>query len=197
MRLPDVFADKRVICAGMAQNSGRRRAGIGENWGNTIQDSQGGYLMIIGGKIWCATILKGARCRCAGPFAPLRCWCTCGEVLMHINHPRHLHYLSIASEQGKRCHDRMTKTFVRFPHAALAALAELLAQRSALAHDANDNAYLTNPTLAERVIPVSTPAVAVLKSCQQQLTQPSNHASADMLPAVLVSPPWLSKRKNL
>lgn len=36
----------------------------------------------------------------------------------------------------------------------------------------------------------------MLKSCQQQLTQPSNHASADLLPAIVVSPPWLSKKKK-
>lgn len=91
----------------------------------------------------------------------------------------------------------MTKTFVRFPHAALAALAELLAQKiKALAHDANDNAYLTTNISRASNPWLSTPAVAVLKSCQQQLTQPSNHASADMLPAVLVSPPWLSKKKK-
>lgn len=56
---------------------------------------------------------------------------------------------------------------------------------------------ISQPTLAEQVIPwLSTPAVAVLKSCQQQLTQPSNHASADLLPAIVVSPPWLSKKKK-
>ncbi|WP_417651343.1 hypothetical protein, partial [Enterobacter hormaechei] len=86
-----------------------------------------------------------------------------------------------------------TKACTAFPHTALAALAELLAQKE-------ENSWrimlmtmlISQPALAEQVTPwLSTPAVAVLKSCQQQLTQPSNHASADMLPAVLVSPPWL------
>ncbi|HAI7891796.1 TPA: WGR and DUF4132 domain-containing protein [Escherichia coli O25b:H4-ST131] len=131
-------------------------------------------------------------------FAPYAAGDTCGEVLMHINHPQALTLLIHASEQGKRCHDRMTKTFVRFPHAALAALAELLAQKDQKRWRMMLMTMLiSQPTLAERVIPwLSTPAVAVLKSCQQQLTQPSNHASADMLPAVLVSPPWLSKKKK-
>ncbi|HGE5707283.1 TPA: DUF4132 domain-containing protein [Escherichia coli] len=151
-----------------------------------------------GGKIWCATILKEQGVGALARFAPYAAGDTCGEVLMHINHPQALTLLIHASEQGKRCHDRMTKTFVRFPHAALAALAELLAQKDQKRWRMMLMTMLiSQPTLAERVIPwLSTPAVAVLKSCQQQLTQPSNHASADMLPAVLVSPPWLSKKKK-
>ncbi|EHK4052638.1 hypothetical protein JNC11_004302, partial [Shigella flexneri] len=98
----------------------------------------------------------------------------------------------------KRCHDRMTKACAAFPHAALAALAELLVQKE-------ENSwrimlmtmFISQPALAEQVIPwLSTPAVAVLKSCQHQLTQPSNHASADLLPAIVVSPPWISKKKK-
>lgn len=55
---------------------------------------------------------------------------------------------------------------------------------------------ISQPALAEQVIPrLSTPAVAVLKSCQQQLTQPSNHASADLLPAVVVSLHGFRKEK--
>ncbi len=102
------------------------------------------------------------------------------------------------SGKTKRCHERMTKACAAFPHTALAALAELLAQKE-------ENSWrimlmtilISQPALAEQVIPwLSTPAVAVLKSCLQQLTQPSNHASADLLPAILVSPPWLSKKKK-
>lgn len=117
---------------------------------------------------------------------------------MHVNHPQALTLLIHASEQGKRCHDRMTKVFVRFPHAALAALAELLAQKDVKRWRMMLMTMLiSQPALADRVIPwLSTPAVEVLKSCLQQLTQPSNHACADMLPAVLVSPPWLSKKKK-
>ncbi|WP_407060084.1 DUF4132 domain-containing protein [Escherichia coli] len=117
---------------------------------------------------------------------------------MHINHPQALTLLIHASEQGKRCHDRMTKAFVRFPHAALAALAELLAKKDEKRWRMMLMTMLiSQPTLAERVISwLSAPAVTVLKSCQQQLTQPSVYANADMLPAVLVSPPWLAKKKK-
>lgn len=117
---------------------------------------------------------------------------------MHINHPQALTLLIHASEQGKRCHDRMTKAFVRFPHAALAALAELLAQKDEKRWRMMLMTMLiSQPTLVERVISwLSAPTVTVLKSCQQQLTQPSVYANADMLPAVLVSPPWQAKKKK-
>ena len=144
-----------------------------------------------GGNIWCATALQEQGATALARFAHYATGDTCGEVLMHINHPQALTLLIHASEQGKRCHDRMTKAFVRFPHAALAALAELLAQKDEKRWRMMLMTMLiSQPILAEQVIPwLSTPAVAVLKSCQQQLKQPSNHASADMLPAILVSPP--------
>ncbi|EJE2979212.1 WGR and DUF4132 domain-containing protein [Escherichia coli] len=151
-----------------------------------------------GGKIWCATILKEQGVAALARFAPYAAGDTCGEVLMHINHPQALTLLIHASEQGKRCHDRMTKAFVRFPHAALAALAELLAKKDEKRWRMMLMTMLISQlTLAERVISwLSAPAVTVLKSCQQQLTQPSVYANADMLPAVLVSPPWLAKKKK-
>ncbi len=151
-----------------------------------------------GGKIWCATILKEQGVAALARFAPYSAGDTCGEVLMHINHPQALTLLIHASEQGKRCHDRMTKAFVRFPHAAMAALAELLAQKDEKRWRMMLMTMLiSQPTLAERIISwLSAPAVTVLKSCQQQLTQPSVYANADMLPAVLVSPPWLAKKKK-
>ncbi|EEW6052711.1 WGR and DUF4132 domain-containing protein [Escherichia coli] len=151
-----------------------------------------------GGKIWCATVLKEQGVAALARFAPYAAGDTCGEVLMHINHPQALTLLIHASEQGKRCHDRMTKAFVRFPHAALAALAELLAQKDEKRWRMMLMTMLiSQPTLVERVISwLSAPTVTVLKSCQQQLTQPSVYANADMLPAVLVSPPWQAKKKK-
>ncbi len=151
-----------------------------------------------GGNIWCATVLKEQGVTALSRFAHYAAGDTCGEVLMHINHPQALTLLIHASEQGKRCRDRMTKAFVRFPHAALAALAELLAQKDEKHWRMMLMTMLiSQPTLAERVIPLlSAPAVTVLKSCQQQLTQPSVYANADMLPAILVSPPWLAKKKK-
>ncbi|EGB0857978.1 WGR and DUF4132 domain-containing protein [Escherichia coli] len=150
------------------------------------------------GAIWSATVLQEQGVAALPRFAPYAASDYCADVLRHINHPFALTLLIRVAGQTKRCHDRMTKAIAAFPHAAMAALAELLAQKE-------ENSWrimlmtmlISQPALSEQVTPwLSTPAVAVLKSCQQQLTQPSNHASADMLPAVLVSPPWLSKKKK-
>ena len=150
------------------------------------------------GAIWSATVLQEQGVAALPRFAPYAASDYCADVLRHINHPFALTLLIRVAGHTKRCHDRMTKACAAFPHAALAALAELLVQKE-------ENSWrimlmtmlISHPTLAEQVIPwLSTPAVAVLKSCQQQLTQPSNHASADLLPAIVVSPPWLSKKKK-
>ncbi|EIU0443022.1 WGR and DUF4132 domain-containing protein [Escherichia coli] len=150
------------------------------------------------GAIWSATVLQEQGVTALPRFAPYAASDYCADVLRHINHPFALTLLIRVAGHTKRCHDRMTKACAAFPHAALAALAELLVQKE-------ENSWrimlmtmlISHPALAEQVIPwLSTPAVAVLKSCQQQLTQPSNHASADLLPAIVVSPPWLSKKKK-
>ncbi|EHC2847225.1 WGR and DUF4132 domain-containing protein [Escherichia coli] len=147
------------------------------------------------GAIWSATVLQEQGVTALPRFAPYAASDYCADVLRHINHPFALTLLIRVAGHTKRCHDRMTKACAAFPHAALA---ELLVQKE-------ENSWrimlmtmlISQPTLAEQVIPwLSTPAVAVLKSCQQQLTQPSNHASADLLPAIVVSPPWLSKKKK-
>lgn len=150
------------------------------------------------GAIWSATVLQEQGVAALPRFTPYVASDYCADVLRHINHPFALTLLIRVAGHTKRCHDRMTKACAAFPHAALAALAELLVQKE-------ENSWrimlmtmlISQPTLAEQAIPwLSTPAVAVLKSCQQQLTQPSNHASADLLPAIVVSPPWLSKKKK-
>lgn len=150
------------------------------------------------GAIWSATVLQEQGVAALPRFAPYAASDYCADVLRHINHPFALTLLIRVAGHTKRCHDRMTKACAAFPHAALAALAELLVQKE-------ENSwrimlmtmFISQPALAEQVIPwLSTPAVAVLKSCQHQLTQPSNHASADLLPAIVVSPPWISKKKK-
>ncbi|ENG4175307.1 WGR and DUF4132 domain-containing protein [Escherichia coli] len=150
------------------------------------------------GCIWNVTVLQEQGIAGIARFAPYAYADLCGSILAENNHPQALMLLIRVSGKTKRCHERMTKACAAFPHTALAALAELLAQKE-------ENSWrimlmtmlISQPALAEQVTPwLSTPAVAVLKSCQQQLTQSSNHASADMLPAVLVSPPWLSKKKK-
>ncbi|HCO7567221.1 TPA: WGR and DUF4132 domain-containing protein [Escherichia fergusonii] len=150
------------------------------------------------GCIWNVTVLQEQGIAGIARFAPYAYADLCGSILEEINHPQALMLLIRVSGKTKRCHERMTKACAAFPHTTLAALAELLAQKE-------ENSWrimlmtmlISQPALAEQATPwLSTPAVAVLKSCLQQLTQPSNHASADLLPAILVSPPWLSRKKK-
>ncbi|MBA8501098.1 WGR and DUF4132 domain-containing protein [Escherichia fergusonii] len=150
------------------------------------------------GCIWNVTVLQEQGIAGIARFAPYAYADLCGSILAEINHPQALMLLIRVSGKTKRCHERMTKACTAFPHAALAALAELLAQKE-------ENSWrimlmtmlISQPALAEQATPwLSTAAVEVLKSCLQQLTQPSNHASADLLPAILVSPPWLSRKKK-
>lgn len=150
------------------------------------------------GAIWSATVLQEQGVAALPRFAPYAASDYCADVLRHINHPFALTLLIRVAGQTKRCHDRMTKAIAAFPHAAMAALTELLGQKE-------ENSWrimlmtmlISQPALAEQVIPrLSTPAVAVLKSCQQQLTQPSNHACADLLPAIVVSHHGFRKEKS-
>lgn len=150
------------------------------------------------GAIWTATVLQEQGVAALPRFAPYAASDYCGDVLRHINHPFALTLLIRVAGQSKRCHERMMKACASFPHAALAALVELLTQKDEKRWRMMLMTMLiSQPALAERVIPwLSAPAATVLKSCQQQLTQPSVDANTDMLPAVLVSPPWLAKKKK-
>ena len=131
------------------------------------------------GAIWSATVLQEQGVAALPRFAPYVASDYCADVLRHINHPFALTLLIRVAGHTKRCHDRMTKACAAFPHAALAALAELLVQKE-------ENSWrimlmtmlISQPTLAEQVIPwLSTPAVAVLKSCQHTALKPCQRRS--------------------
>jgi hypothetical protein len=101
------------------------------------------------------------------------------------------------SEQGKRCHERMARASARFPHAALAALAELLAQKEEKRWRIMLMTLLSaQPELAAQISPwLSSQAATLLAACQRQLSQRVDCAGADILPPLLVSPPWTAKKK--
>lgn len=81
------------------------------------------------GAIWSATVLQEQGVAALPRFAPYAASDYCADVLRHINHPFALTLLIRVAGHTKRCHDRMTKACAAFPHAALAALAELLVQK--------------------------------------------------------------------
>ncbi len=79
--------------------------------------------------IWSATVLQEQGVAALPRFAPYAASDYCADVLRHINHPFALTLLIRVAGQTKRCHDRMTKAIAAFPHAAMAALTELLGQK--------------------------------------------------------------------
>lgn len=148
------------------------------------------------GAIWSATVLQEQGVAALPRFAPMP-QVTTAPMLRHINHPFALTLLIRVAGQTKRRHDRMTKAIAAFPHAAMAALDELGQKEENSWRIMLMTMLISQPALAEQAgLWLSTPAVAVLKSCQQQLTQPSNHASADSLPAVVVSSLAFEKEKS-
>ncbi len=51
----------------------------------------------------------------------------CGSLLVQINHPQVIHTLLLVADKNKPSLQRVAKYSKNFPHATLAALAELLA----------------------------------------------------------------------
>lgn len=150
------------------------------------------------GELWTATVMRDQGMRGISRFAPYADSPHCGELISQINHPQALMQLICVSEHKYGCFDRMNQTITRFPHAALAAFAELLAQKEENRWRIMLMVQLNaQPELAAQISPWLSPqAQAVLESCQQRLNPQGSCASPDMLPTVLVSPPWTMKKKK-
>lgn len=148
------------------------------------------------GKILCATVLQEQGIQGIDRLAPYACGDNCGDVLTHVNHPKALMHLIRASERSKRSHQRMTKAAKRFPHAMLAALAELLAQKKEKRWRTMLLTLLTaQPSLAAEAMPwLSLPAAAALEACQRQLSPEADYARADTLPAFYQPALWARPR---
>lgn len=54
----------------------------------------------------------------------------CGSLLVQINHPQVIHTLLLVADKNKPSLQRVAKYSKNFPHATLAALAELLALKN-------------------------------------------------------------------
>ncbi|HEJ0075802.1 WGR and DUF4132 domain-containing protein [Klebsiella oxytoca] len=150
------------------------------------------------GSVWNATVMREQGVAGIARFAPYVHDDLCGKLVSQINHPQALSQLILASEQGKRCHERMTQASARFPHAALAALAELLTQKEEKRWRIMLMTLLSGqPGLVGEIVPwLSAQAATLLEACQQQLSQQAECARDDMLPPVLVTPPWAAKKKK-
>ena len=144
----------------------------------------------------------------------------CGSLLVQINHPQVIRTLLLVADKNKPSLQRVAKYSKNFPHATLAALAELLAlkapparpgypiiedQKLPAQQKARDEYWHTllqtlmasQPQLAEEVMPcLSTQAQAVVNSYLSAPLKPViDSTDNSCLPEILVSPPWRSKKK--
>ncbi|BCQ35246.1 MolR family transcriptional regulator [Erwinia rhapontici] len=149
------------------------------------------------GEILTSTVLLEQGVRALPRLAPYAHGDRCGEVLMHVNHPQALMMLIDAAGKGKRSYERAAKASKRFPHAAFAALVRLLNGKEDALWRSQLHALLhTQPQLAAEVAPwLSAEERALVESSLAQLNVKTDCASAEMLPAILVSPPWTVKKQ--
>ncbi|EHM5089630.1 DUF4132 domain-containing protein [Escherichia fergusonii] len=145
----------------------------------------------------------------------------CGSLLVQINHPQVIRTLLLVADKNKSSLQRVAKYHKNFPHATLAALAELLALTEPPARPgypiiedkklpaqpkARDEYWRTllqtlmasQPQLAEEVMQwLSTQARAVLNSYLSAPPKPViDSTDNSSLPEILVSPPWRGRKKT-
>ncbi|HFR5713239.1 TPA: DUF4132 domain-containing protein [Escherichia coli] len=119
--------------------------------------------------------------------------------LWKTNHPDAIQIL-ILGVNGKKKHlEYLSKACQKHPAAAIAAYATLLAiHEDAQWRNALVKLVTVTPELARDVVPwVSAKAAGILSECRpQSVAKECEYATADMLPELLVSPPWMTKEKK-
>ncbi|MCZ9218072.1 DUF4132 domain-containing protein [Escherichia albertii] len=145
----------------------------------------------------------------------------CGSLLVQINHPLVIRTLLLVADKNKPSLQRVAKYSKNFPHATLAALAELLALKAPPARPGYpiiedkklpaqqktrdeywrmslQTLITVQPQLAEDVRPwLSTQAQAVVNSYLSAPLKPViDSTDNSCLPEILVSPPWRGRKKK-
>ncbi len=119
--------------------------------------------------------------------------------LWKTNHPDAIQIL-ILGVIGKKKHlEYLSKACQKHPAAAIAAYATLLAiHEDKEWHKALVKLITITPELVCDVIPwVSAKAAGILSECRpQSVAEECEYATADMLPELFVSPPWMTKEKR-
>lgn len=149
------------------------------------------------GEILTSTVLLEQGVRALPRLAPYAHGDRCGEVLMHVNHPQALMMLIDAAGQGKRSYERAAKASKHFPHATLTALVRLLnGKENALWRTQLHTLLHNEPQLAAEVAPwLSVEERTLVERSLEHLNVKTDCASTEMLPAILVSPPWTVKKQ--
>ncbi|ENL2968487.1 DUF4132 domain-containing protein [Escherichia coli] len=168
----------------------------------------------------CAALLREQGIAAAPRLAMYAHKEDCGSLLVQINHPQIIRILLLVADKNKPSLQRVAKYSKNFPHATLAALAELLALKAPptrpgypiiedkklpAQQKARDEYWRTllqtlmasQPQLAEEVIPsLSTQARAVVNSYLSASPKPViDSTDNSSLPEILVSPPWRGRKK--
>ena len=131
-------------------------------------------------------------------LAPYKDSDSINSVVKEINHPNALMRLFNTGHLSRQHLDQTEKAFKRFPHAAVAAAAELLATKedAFLLLQLQQSLYL-QPHISAEVLPwISSQAADIIHAHKTPPAPPENSASSEMLPAILVSPPWQSGKKK-
>ncbi|WP_447884270.1 DUF4132 domain-containing protein [Serratia fonticola] len=125
---------------------------------------------------------------------------SCGDALACIGTPAAITALAQVSGQGKAFLARFIDAAHRWPLASIPALAELLASNnkdSGMLSACLSNLLLANPEQVAKLLPwMSGAAQTQVQELIARVSGPVELAGEADLPLVLVSPPWLQKKKK-
>ena len=130
------------------------------------------------------------------PYDDIACL---GETLSEINHPQAMTLLLKFAQKNKNLFAEYSKASTRFPQATIAALAGLLSKNKEMPFWNGQLITLldTHPKIVSDVKPwLSASEAKVLDSADQQINTVAECTDDKALPAVLVNPPWLAKKKK-
>ncbi|WDB53515.1 WGR and DUF4132 domain-containing protein [Escherichia albertii] len=119
--------------------------------------------------------------------------------LWKTNHPNAIQILILGINGKKKHLEYLSKACQKHPAAAIAAYAILLAtHENAEWRRALVKLIIVTPELVNNVIPwVNVKAAAILAECRPQtVTEEYEYATANMLPQLLVAPPWILNKKK-
>ena len=123
-----------------------------------------------------------------------------GSALSCIGLPEAIDGLARAASGSKEALARYAQAITRWPAAAMAALAHLVAlngKEASLVKPGLLQLLRAHPDLVEKLLPwLENSSQQVLLNLATRLEGPKEVASDDELPVVLVNPPWLAKTKK-
>lgn len=147
-----------------------------------------------------ATLLQEWGVNALDALAPYAAQDEAGQGLTCIGLPEAVEALARVASSSKNALFRLMQAVERWPVAATAALARLVAadgKEASLVLPTLQQLLHRHPELPEQLAPWIEPSAnQVLVRLQQQFQEQSEQAGDDELPGVLVNPPWLAKTRK-